>query len=197
MSMFGLDRAKQRKLIALGLLVMLLVFLMLVVMMPLMSFYRNNSLEIDMLEQRLLRYNDKIAKTDQVIKQAEDKQAKIRKIGVFSAESSVALVFSDIQQHVRTAVTAANGELSSVQNLPQNSQGGLLKVGIKIQFSGEMNTLTRVLRQVETAKPYLIIENIKIMNAPGNHSNNTGKIKSADKVHVSADIFSYVPVSKP
>lgn len=188
---------KQRQSLALGILIVILGVILTTIAIPLADIYLENSRQIDVLQSRLLKYTNKIASREQIMQQATQTQNDIKSSELFSTQASLPLVLADMQQRIRSALSAANGDLSSTQNLTQKPQDNLLKIGINIRFAGRMDTLEKVLFMIESSRPYMMIENIKILGVRGERNTRTGKIDPVDKINVSADVVSFIPAPAP
>ncbi|MEQ1637881.1 MAG: type II secretion system protein GspM [Methylococcales bacterium] len=189
--------AKQKSFFAAGLMILVIVSLTLGVIMPMVSGYYANKQSIAQLQMQLQRYTGKVASRESVIAQTAELKSTIMGFGIFSAQKSIPLVLAEMQEKIKTAVSNAGGELTSTQNLSQKPVDGLVKLGINASFSGKIENLKNILYELESAKPYLMIENIKIYGAGNELGSASGKIDAVNIILVVADIVTYIPPVAP
>lgn len=195
--MFNNLNNSQKRYLAIGLMLLTMLTIILGIVMPLVTGYAENQARITQLQQQLRRYKDEVASRPAIMAETAELKNTILDTGVFSTQQSVSLVLAELQKKMTAVITAAGGELSSTQNLAQKPiEEGLIKLGINASFSGSIDNLKHILFELETAKPYLILENIKIYGA-SNRPVTQGNIDAANKIRVIADIVTYIPsVSK-
>lgn len=187
----NLNPSQQRHL-AIGLMLFTLLSITLVIVMPLVTGYTDNQARIAQLQQQLIRYKDQVANRPTLVTQTTELKKSILASGIFSTQKSVSLVLAELQEKITTVITSAGGELSSAQNLAQKPINRLIRLGINVSFSGKIDHLKHILFDLESAKPYLMVENIKIYGA-SNQRGTHGNIDAANKIKVIADIVTYIP----
>ncbi len=188
---------QQKRGIALALLFLVLFILFSGVFFPLINQYEEKKLAIQKLEHRLESYATIIESRNTIIQQVSTLKESIKSSAIFNTQNSIPLAAADMQQRIKNAVANAGGELSSTQNNPQKEMGRLLKISINVRFSGSMRALQTILFELESAKPFMLIDKIKILGMSGSRNVNTGKVEPVDKVYVSADIASFIPIPTP
>lgn len=184
---------KHKRTVALTILLLLSVIIISGLILPVLAHYQDNQIEIVKLESRLRLYQAKITSREQIIQQTSDITKSVYELGIFSSQRSIPLATADMQQQIKNAVTSSGGELTSTENLSNQALDGLLKLSINVRFSGRVETLKNVLYEIEAAKPYLLVEKIKILGVAGQRNIETGKVEPVDKIYVSADIASFLP----
>lgn len=183
----------QKRYLAIGFMLLTMLTITLGIVVPLLTGYAENQARITQLQQQLKRYQDAVASRPVIMTQTAELKNTILGTGIFSRQHSVSLVLAELQKKVTAVITAAGGELDSTQNLAQPPiKAGLMKLGINASFSGNIDHLRHILFELETAKPYLILENIKIYGA-GNRPVVQGNVGAANKIRVVADIVTYIP----
>lgn len=160
--------------------------------MPLIDDYAANNDRIAQLQQQLLRYKGQVVSRPALVAQTVELKNDILSTKVFSVQKSIPLVLAELQEKIKTVITAAGGELSSTQSLAQKPVDGLIKLGINASFSSKISSLKTILYELESAKPYMMFENIKIYAANTPH-HGSGKIDATNKIMVIADIVTYIP----
>jgi general secretion pathway protein M len=151
---------------------------------------------IDKLEDRLRRYAAKSVDRKEAGGEAETIRRQLEKLGIFNAESTGALALADMQEKIKTAVAAADGNLMSTQVMAQQKTEGLTKILVKVRFAGRVETLKKVLYELETAKPYMLVENLQITSVRGARNPTTRKIEAVDKINVMLDVSSFMQAKR-
>lgn len=194
--MFSKFTLKQQKWIAIGFFSIATLTIVLVFIVPLLGVFYDNQDEIENLTHQLERFRKTAASREQVLSKAAQIKEEIKSATIFSSKDSPALALADMQQKIKATITQAHGELISTQNLvakQKQNEDSSTKIGINIRFSGRMDSLMNILYEFESARPVMIIENIKITGVRGLRNITTGKINPIDKVDVSMDIVSFLP----
>jgi general secretion pathway protein M len=194
--MFSKFTLKQQKWIAVGFLSVATLTIVLIFVVPLLGIFYDNQDEIENLTHQLERLKKTATSREQVLSEATQIKDKIKSSTIFSSKDSPVLALADMQQKIKTTITQAHGELISTQNLipkQKQSEESLTKIGINVRFSGQIDALMNILFEFESARPVMIIENIKITGVRGVRNSTTGKMDPIDKVDVSMDIVSFLP----
>lgn len=147
---------------------------------------------IDKMEFRLERYAEKIIDRNEVLEAVESIKQEIKSLGVFNAGNTEALALAEMQQKIKDAVAASDGNLMSTQALEQQKADGLTKIIVRVRFAGRVETLKNVLYELETAQPYMLVENLQITSVRGMRNPRTRKIEPVDKVNIMMDVVSFM-----
>ena len=186
-----LSKAQQSWLAA-GLLMAVIVLLLAGVIMPSVSRVMDYKDEIEQLAFKIQRYKRIIASQDEVFEQVEETSLQIVDQGYFSNQETVALASAELQKFIKEAVSAAGGELTSTQVLPQKKQGVLTRIAVKIRLSGKMDMLRSVLYEIETAKPLLIVEQLDISPVRGKRNRKTRKVEPTGMLKINLEVVSFM-----
>lgn len=184
--------ALQRRSLAIGLMFLVMLSITLLIVRPMVTDYYTNQARITQLQQQLQRFTEQVQNRPIIEKQVSELKNNILGAKVFSAQKSIPLVLAEIQENIKKTVVTAGGELSSIQTLPTKTVNGVTQLGINASFSGKISQLKSILYELESAKPYMIIENIKIYGASNGRTAHS-KIDSANKIMAIADIVTYIP----
>ena len=180
------------KLAALGLLLMVLALVYFAVVTPLLGLgkeYRETVDDLRFRQQHLQKIADG---KDALTKRLEDIRALARKNEAFLPTSTAALAAADLQTRIKQAVSAAGGELSSTQVIPERNEENAVRVGVKIRMTGSTAVLRQVLHSFESGKPYLFIENLNIrpIRVPRNPREKNPTVE--DRLSVDFDVIGYM-----
>lgn len=190
--MFERFTARERRYWAIWLMFLTIVSLIVVGVMPLVSEYYANQARIVGLQQQLQRYNAQILNRPAVMTKTAELKSTILEARVFSVQKSIPLSLAELQEKITAVIAKSGGNLSSTQNVAQSSVDGLTKLGINASFSGKVGQLKQILFELESAKPYVMFENIKIY-APDRPRGSQNRIDAANTINVVADIVTYIP----
>jgi len=86
--------------------------------------------------------------------------------GGFLKGSNDSLAAAQIQSRLKTVLDSAQGELKSTQILPGKREGNLTRVGVRVQMSGSIGAVQKVLHAIESGTPFLFTENLEIRTRP-------------------------------
>lgn len=185
--------SKKKTWFALGLFVVVFFLMMFFTVVPLVNHYFATAAKIKNLKFQIEHYSDKITSHASVVKQVNNIKDQLNAAGVFSAKSSIHLAQAEIQQRVQQILSGTKAELNSIQSLTPTTVGGLVRYGINVRFAARMQDLLDIFYAIETNRPYMVIEVVKIISVKGERNLRTGKVELTDKVYVSIDVFSYLP----
>ncbi|RFC32851.1 MAG: Type II secretion system (T2SS), protein M subtype b [Candidatus Nitrotoga sp. SPKER] len=151
----------QSRSLAIGLLIIFLMIGILLLFIPINMLHRHYDQSLDSLADYLGRYRHVVASHAEVqlaldqVKQKNGRQHFLRNTGV-------ALAASEIQETVKSLIEVNGGKLVSMQVVPFKDDGGYRRVTVNIQFISSLPTLRKILYAVETAQPYLLLDNVSI-----------------------------------
>jgi general secretion pathway protein M len=183
---------QQQRWLAVGLLLFLLTVVAMLLLVPWyvkLSEYRD---AVERSEPRLEAYTARIVDRSKAAASVEQIKRKIKEAGVFNTESTEALALAEMQQKIKDAVAEAEGNLMSTQVLAQQQTEGLTKILVKVRFAGRVETLEKVLYTLETATPYMLVENLQVTSVRGMRNPTTRKVDPVDKVNVMMDVSSFM-----
>lgn len=88
----------------------------------------------------------------------------------FMQGSNPSLAAADLQNRIKSSVEAARGELRSTQILPARDEGAFRRISIRGQIAVNMAALQRVFYDLESATPFLFLDNVEIRSRPARRS---------------------------
>jgi len=151
----------QRRLLAVGLALLVLGLVLMVVGRPLWQLQVANAERIDALEFELQRFQTAAAARPELEQRRAELRARQNRGGYLSGNRPT-LAAADLQRLVRSAVTTGRGTLVSTQVLPPESVEGFQRVSLRIRVRGDVKMLRSVLYRLETGTPYLLVDNLRI-----------------------------------
>ena len=151
-----------RRAVALLILLALVAIVIAVTLLPVRTALVSYDESIADLEFRLRKY-DALAQLQVPLKvrleSLTSKQASAE--GLLKGESQ-AIAGANLQALFKQIVLQAGGRLESTQVLPGAASGVIDWIGIRAQFSGDIETLQRVLYSIEFNKPILFVDKIEV-----------------------------------
>jgi len=151
-----------RRILALLILFALPAILAAVTLVPLHTVLTNYDENIADLEFRLQKYQ-RMAQLEMPLKaQLKNLTSKQESAeGLLQGESQ-AIAGANLQELFKQIVRGGGGRLESTQILPGSASGVMDRIGIRAQFSGDIDSLHQVLHDIEFNKPILFVDKIEI-----------------------------------
>ena len=151
----------QRRLLAVGLALLVLGSVLVVLGRPLWQLQVTNAERVEALEFELRRFQAAAAARPEL----ERRRAELRAMqdrGGYLSGNRPTLAAADLQRLVRSAVANARGTLVSTQVLPAESVEGFQRINLRIRVRGDVEMLRSVLYRLEAGTPYLLVDNLRI-----------------------------------
>lgn len=156
----------QSKAAALALLTLVLVAAGLAVATPVWLLHQRYDTAMEDAKTRLERYS-KIAGMREGLQQ---KVAEVKALDAtrhYLRSASPALAAAELQELVKSVLDANGGKLNSIQILPHKDEGLYRQVTVSLQLTAPLSALKAMLYKLESARPYLFIDNFSIRSFPG------------------------------
>ena len=161
----------------------------LVIVEPLFGSYDAAEARLEEARSRLARYRDIAAAADRVERAAALARAERVSSGVFLVGDTDALAAAALQNTIGALAREAGAELRSVQSLPPEEREGLVRVRLKSQLITTTRGLKRLLHALETGRPLLFVDAVKIRARLGRIAPRT------DALEVDADLMVDLTIS--
>ena len=181
-----------RRAIALLILFTLIAIVVAVTLLPLQTALVSYDESIAELEFRLQKYT-KMAQLETPLQAQLEALTSKRESeeGLLEGESQ-AIAGANLQALFKQIVQNAGGRLESTQILPGSASGVIDWIGIRAQFSGDIETLQQVLHDIEFNKPILFVDKIEIRTKRIRRSRrNTAPTEQAQILSVSLEVSGY------
>ncbi|MGR9115822.1 MAG: type II secretion system protein GspM [Gammaproteobacteria bacterium] len=178
--------------LALSLLLLLIALVAGVLIVPLVTEALELNDEKNELIFRLQRYQRVINRKDDVYDKINKIKAEYKTQGYFSSQGTAALASADLQQVIKNAIATAGGQLTSTQVLPSKDQGEFTLIGVKVRMSGDIEVLRSVLYRIETAVPFLVVDELDVRPERGRRNRKTRQIEPSNKMNVSFQVSSFM-----
>jgi len=175
--------------LALAILILLVVGLYALVIDPLVTDYQANRDAVEQLSSVLERYRaagQRLPEREQTLESL--KNSDPGREG-FLQGGNDNLIAANIQARVKSITEGARGELRSTQILPVAEEGKLHRIAVRAQMTVNMAAAQRVFYGVESATPYLFLDNV-VMNARVG-LRRRGEADDDPLIDVQFDVFGY------
>lgn len=156
----------QSKLLAVGLLLLLIIFVVSALIIPTLLLHRHYDEVTDDLLSRLKKYRQIISQTSAI--QAEVARVRAQNPGKYFLKSTTeALSASEMQEFVRTIIESKGGKVASIQPIPSKVEGNHRRIGVSVQANGSITAIQHSLYAIETREPYLFVESVVVRAGQG------------------------------
>ncbi len=189
----------QRRAFALGLLALFLLLAYLAFIEPIWTLISDYDYDIDRTEKRLQINRDKAAGKDELMKQFDQlkRSRGVQQIGYLRGKTP-ALAAAEMQDHVKRIIEGNGGHLTSIQILQdqqRNEKKGAtdqpVRVAIKVQLSGSVETVQKVFYSLESGQPRVFVDNVYLRSRMGYMMNRPGQPQQ-DQLDMRFDLYGYL-----
>jgi general secretion pathway protein M len=152
---------EKRRNAAVGLLALVVFAALAIVALPLWLAHRHYGDALDDIDRRLTRY-ERLAAARPLL---QEKLEAIRALGsrkYFLKASAASLSAAEIQERARQFVEGNGGRLISVQVAQPKEDGRFRQVTVSVQLNANIMALRKILHAMETAEPYLFVDNLMV-----------------------------------
>jgi general secretion pathway protein M len=104
--------------------------------------------------------------------------------------SNESLAAAELQERLKSTIETAHGELRSTQILPSRTEGRYRRVTIRAQAAAKIASLEHALYDLESAPPYLFLDNVEIRARP----DQSGRAGAAEdpNLEIRLDLYGYM-----
>lgn len=183
-----LPEGRPGKLLALGILGLLLALAYVAVLAPLEALHASRAQEIAQLRERLAHLRRAVAELPQLRATLSEVRTRSAPDDLLLPGASEAVAAANLQSKVKDLFAETGTELISAEGLPAAAQGGQRRVGIRVLVAAELNVLANVLHALGAARPFLFVDNIEV------HSNPAARLQAADKsavLNIALNVYGY------
>jgi general secretion pathway protein M len=175
--------------LALGILAALLLLAFFGFVSPLIDAYRQASSSVE--QYRAALEHTRHAGNDLAGLRAELARLKEHQASAvgFMQSSNPSLAAAELQNRIKSSVEAARGELRSTQILPARDDGTFRRISIRGQIAVNTAALQRVFYDLESASPFLFLDNVEIRARPARRA--TGP-EDDPVLEVRFDLYGYM-----
>ncbi|MGC8808408.1 MAG: type II secretion system protein GspM [Thiomonas sp.] len=152
---------RQSRMLALLLLLAVLAAAVAAIAIPAMQLHAHYQAAIDQRVDRLSREQRIISMAPALQKQMVQLQ-QLNPARFYLRNNNPVLAAAEIQENAKHLIDANGGKLLSMNILPPKDEGQLTRVGVNVQLTAGLDGVEKLFYGLETATPYLFINNLSI-----------------------------------
>lgn len=153
---------RERRILALGLLLGALLVLVLGIVKPVIDRYSLYQHAIEDLTLRIERLGGVAKTAPELGRRVDALSDAVRTSGLTLERETPALAAADMQRRLSDLVTEHGGEVRSTQMVPSVSEEGFTRVAIRVQMNGDSAVLAGILESVESERPLVFLDSIRV-----------------------------------
>jgi hypothetical protein len=151
-----------RRALALAILLALLLLVWTAAVEPLIGLGSERRADIAALSARLAHLDTIVARRPELERQAHRREAQLAAAGGLWRGTSATAVGAAVQDRLGKAVAAGNGRVDSSSQAHETVEHGFRKITVHLSIEGPLDTVTRTLAAIETARPALFADGLTI-----------------------------------
>jgi len=186
------NNQQMQRWLAVGLLIAVVLIISMVVIVPLASKGMELHDTKNNLVFRLQQYERILATKDTVIAGIAKIKQEHEKQGYFNSQKTDALASAEMQEFIKKAIVDAGGQLSSTQALPVSNKDKFSRITVRVRMTGNSEVLRAVLYKIETATPFIIIDQIDIRPMRGKRNRTTRQLDPSNELNVNFQAVSFM-----
>lgn len=179
---------KQRQLLALAILALVVIMIFTLTVAPLWAINRHYMDTIDGLDYRLEILQRTASAGSGLQSQHEQLKRSLASNRHYLKSTSEALAAANLQGIINRIAGSTGMEVLSTQILPASGEAGLIRVAVKVRMRGMQDNAVKVFHALETGQPYLFLDNVSIRS----HVRRTGKANYGQMLNVDFDLIGYM-----
>lgn len=180
----------QRRVLAVLLLLVAVAVLVRALLVPIWITYRDNRDAIAQAEDDIARYSRLSTRVDALSAMLAELDQTDSLNQYVLAQESEPLAAAALQDRVKSVVTGSGGTLTSTQVLPAVAGQGFERIIVNVRMAVTMDALQRVLYELESDLPYLLVDDIIILSRGTARQRQTGR--RVDFLDVRFNLYGYM-----
>lgn len=152
----------QSRMLALGILGIVLLLLFNLLFGPLITRYLENRDQVNRLEHQLEVYQRVAANLDENKRKLAQMQANDPSQGMYLTEARPSLAAAELQQILTRIISTSGGQLVSTQIIDQPPEQTISAIAVNVRLRCEVDELVQLLYALESSPPLLFTENLLI-----------------------------------
>ncbi|MGI9418823.1 MAG: type II secretion system protein GspM [Geminicoccaceae bacterium] len=181
------------KIVALGLLGIVLLAGNQFGVQPLLGAYQRNNDDIARSHELLQRYQALVAEKPMLTERLAALESEDTASTAYLSGTSDALAAAELQDLATEMIEITGGEIRSAQSLPAidvEDGPALRKAGVNLRFSTDIDGLAEALYELETGEPVLFIDLLQV-SAEGSRREKEAE-ESVQMLDVRLDVFGFI-----
>jgi len=186
-------KPKQRRLLALAILVLALGAIFSVTVLPVLLVNRHYQASIADLESRRQQLQRAATIGDALQPQYEQLKRWQTTGAQYLKSNSAALAAAELQSLVKRIVVAKNAEVMSTQILTTRQEEGFDRVSLKVRIRGTLENIVQAFYDIETGEPFVFLDNVSVRANRGRRVR--GQASSLQTMDIDMELIGYMPHS--
>jgi general secretion pathway protein M len=176
------------RLLALGLLVLVIGLAWVLVAVPLTAAFDAQDSRIASATELLSRYEKALDDEPNLRAEIEALRKSDGSPDPFLKGESTQIIAAKLQNRIQTLVAGEAGDIRSIQVLPESEEDGFEKIGLRVTLTASIPTMQKVFYDIESSVPALFIDNLDVRTNIRRRRRNT---ESTNRVQIRFDVFGY------
>ncbi|WP_316205384.1 type II secretion system protein GspM [Bradyrhizobium sp. SZCCHNS3004] len=135
------------------------------VVLPIDALFKERNARIDDQGRLLARLKAIAAQASSIEVLASETDAQLQS-GEFLTGANENVIAADLQTKLKTIVGNAGAQSRAIQSLPGRAVDQIRYSGVRLDLSGPLPAVMRVVHAIESTKPYLFIANATLKSGP-------------------------------
>lgn len=149
------------------------------------------------LQDRLQRYQRLMATREPLEAQLQQVRRERATEDYYLPRTTPTLAATALQQQISQLVQSNGGSLASSQILPAQEQDRFVRVAVRVQLTGDAETLQRTLYSLESAEPLLFVDNLQVRSRTVRErvrgaTRGEQRIRTVTQLIIQADVAGYM-----
>ena len=178
--------------LAVAILVAALAALWVLLVAPVTEKFEGYGRSISHSRELLVRHLQIAAQRARLETELEELRRAQSSTGRFLEGGGIELVAAEAQNKVKNLIDANGATLQSTQILPAQEKDNFRKLTIRVTMSADTEALQRIFHALETANPYLFLDNIDIRSR--RRRARRGRSVSQGELQIRFDLYGYMRI---
>ena len=174
------------KLLALAICGLLLAAGYLVVIEPVLAFYQSHQQQLEERQSVIARLTDTARELPRLRAAAQQWREQSHDGDLLLTGPSDAVAAAGVQSVIKDDLAKGDAKLGSAEIIPPQIDDNFQRVGVRVSLSGTLPTLIAALRDLETARPMLFVDNVEIRTNSG-----AAKPDAGEELSIALDIYGF------
>jgi len=184
---------RQRRLLALAILVLALGAVFGVTVLPVLLANQHYQDTITAQKSRLQQLQRAATIGDALKPQYEQLKRWQTTDAHYLKSNSAALAAAELQRLVKRIVVAKNAEVVSTQILTTRQEEGFDRVALKVRIRGGLENIVQAFHVIETGDPFVFLDNVSVRAGRGRRVR--GKVAALQTLDIDMELIGYMPHS--
>jgi hypothetical protein len=175
------------KALALAICLLPVAFLYLAIVSPLRGVYESGAERLRERTELVERLQVSARELPRLRQEAERARAASNGGALLLTGSSATVAAATLQSTMKQLVESNGAKLSSAEILAPENKEQYQRVGIHVQFAGDLRLLMSVLRGIETSHPVMFVDNVEIRGAADAAADDS----SGQELSITLDLYGF------